>query len=257
MLSPMSPSIAVALAVQLLLMIGVPIAAAVLVCRRRHIPLTVPLVAGGFFLLSLLVTAPLTKLLLPLNLGAGSWLTLVLSCLVYGVCEELARYLSFRRITVMQEHRSDWGGIAAGLGHGGTQSIALGLQFAWGMFSILRFPGQFDQTVLDETLQASPWLFLLTGIDRLPAIVFSVAFSLFVVAAFRYDGRFLPISIGLHSVVLFIVLAAQRLLPGFLYVAVAIALAIVAVIFVRRVVRSRILADPTPTTDPAPPPATV
>ena len=99
----LSPAQLLAIAIELLLMIVLPIVLLTLWCRRTQLPWTAPLIAAGCYLLNLVVNVPLTVLLYP-SLQLPPVLLLALTALTYGVCEELARWLSFR-LGSLRRHR--------------------------------------------------------------------------------------------------------------------------------------------------------
>ncbi|GAA2093477.1 hypothetical protein GCM10009841_03280 [Microlunatus panaciterrae] len=237
----MTTAVAAAFSVEMLLMIALPIIAAVVICRRHSLPLTVPLAAASFFIINMIITAPLTRGLIPANFGRST-VILLLGTVAYSICQELARYASFRFAPALQFRRNDWAGVAAGVGFGGAEAIVIGVQFAWGMGVILLAPQRLGPGVAEQTLSASPWLFLLTGLDRVPAIICSVAFSLLVVMAFRKGTYFLWVAIGLHAALDVVLLTAQRFLPGIWHEVVFVTLAVIAVVFIRRTIRGGTLS---------------
>ena len=139
----LNPAQMLAIAVELLLMIVLPIVLLTLWCRRTRVPWTAPLIAAGCYLLNLAVNVPLTVMVYPwLNLPPV--LLLALTALTYGVCEELARWLSFR-LGSLRRHRDGDGAISAGLGHGGAESVLFGLSYAAGTVAALFAPDALPQ----------------------------------------------------------------------------------------------------------------
>lgn len=220
-----------AIGVELSLMIVLPIAAVTWWCRRRRVPASVPLIAAGCYLVNLAVNVPLTTMLYP-SLGMPPVLALALTALTYGVCEELARYASFR-IGALRRHRDRDGGIAAGLGHGGTESVLMGLPYAIGTLAAVLAPASLPQATREALAGAGPWAFIGTGLDRLPALAGHLVFALLIVLAYRRGVRFLWLAIAAHALLDFVMFALRDYapLPVFvgLWAVVGVASALIAV----------------------------
>lgn len=238
----MTTTLSAAFAFALAVMIALPIVLAVLVVRKRRLPASIPLVAGGFYLLSLAVSVPLNGFLWPHLLGSSTLLTLLLTCITWGLCEELAQYASFRWVPVMRGHRDDAGALAAGLGHGGAESILFGLQLAAGVLTLVLAPQQLQPGAQQQIIAAGPLGLVMQGLDRLPAIAGHIAFAFLVVLAFRRGVRYLPIAIGVHIAVDFSVFTFQRYVSGYWFDLFFAVIGAVALGFVARIVKSRILA---------------
>jgi len=95
---------------------------------------------------------------------------IITSAVTYGVCEEVARYLSFR--TPPMRRRLDTGGaVAAGLGHGGTESIVFALPHPVGMIMVVFAPQLLPAGVVEQTLariRCCSWARDWTGGPRWP-----------------------------------------------------------------------------------------
>lgn len=213
----LSPLQLLGIAVELALMIVLPVVAAAWWCRRRRVPASVPLIAAGFYLLNLAVNLPLTAAVYP-ALGLPPVVTLGLTALTYGVCEELARWLSFR-VGSLRRHRDADGGIAAGLGHGGTEAIMFGLPYLVGTLTLLVAPASYPEAAREQLAGASPWLFIGTGLDRLPAMAAHLVFALLIVRAYRGGFRFVLLAIGAHAGLDFAIFALRDLAPAPVFVA--------------------------------------
>ncbi len=204
------------IAIELALMIVLPVVATAWWCRRRRVPASVPLIAAGFYLLNLAVNLPLTAVLYP-SLGLPPLLALGLTALTYGACEELARWLSFR-VGSLRRHRDADGGIAAGLGHGGTEAIMFGLPYAVGTLTLLLAPASIPEAARAQLAGADPWLFVGTGLDRLPAMAAHLVFALLIVLAYRSGVRFLAIAIIAHAALDFVVFALRDNAPTWVFI---------------------------------------
>ena len=223
-----------AITVELALMLVLPATIVVLWCRHR-IRLTVPVVAAGCYLLSLVVSTPLVQLLYPRL--ANNWIVLTaLTALTYGVCEESARWLSFRT-RALRTHRDGDGAIAAGLGHGGAEAACFGLPYLIGTLALVLAPAAVPEAVRAQTFGASPWLFLGTGLDRLPAMACHLVFALLIVLAYQRGRRFLGLAILAHAALDFTIFALQHIAPAAVWIPVWAAAGIAAVLTVRRLYR--------------------
>ncbi|MBA3529987.1 MAG: YhfC family intramembrane metalloprotease [Propionibacteriaceae bacterium] len=246
----MSTPFTLTFAFALFMMIALPVLLAFLVVRARRLPVRVPLVAAGFYFISLAITLPLTAFAWPLAFGRGSLLTLALTCLTWGVCEELARFASFRFVPVMQRHRDDSGALAAGLGHGGAESIIFGLQFGAGVALMTLFPQQLPAGAGQQALSGGPVSFVLLGLDRLPALAAHLAFAFLIVMAFRRGLKYLPIAIVAHTLLDFVVFSIQKYFGALWFEAVFGLLGAAALILVALLLRHQTIA----TQDEEPPP---
>jgi uncharacterized membrane protein YhfC len=207
----LNPAQMLAIAVELLLMIVLPIVLLTLWCRRTRVPWTAPLIAAGCYLLNLVVNVPLTVLLYP-SLQLPPVLLLALTALTYGVCEELARWLSFR-LGSLRRHRDGDGAISAGLGHGGAESVLFGLSYAAGTVGALFAPDALPQATRDALAGANPWVFIGTGLDRLPALAGHLVFALLIVLAYRRGAQFLLLAIAAHAALDFTMFALRDYAP--------------------------------------------
>ncbi len=245
----LNPAQMLAIAVELLLMIVLPIVLLTLWCRRTRVPWTAPLIAAGCYLLNLAVNVPLTVMVYP-SLNLPPVLLLALTALTYGVCEELARWLSFR-LGSLRRHRDGDGAISAGLGHGGAESVLFGLSYAAGTVAALFAPDALPQATRDALAGASPWVFVGTGLDRLPALAGHLVFALLIVLAYRRGVKFLLIAIAAHAALDFsmFMLRDHAALPAF--IAAWAAAGLLCLVLARRLYGS--LRRPAPEPAPATP----
>lgn len=204
--------------VQILIMLGFPVALWLLLRQRSGV--TWGLIGAGTFsfIASQVVHLPLNWALGLLGGGRGValWpmpLMALVAGLSAGVCEEMARYLVLR--FWRREARSWMQGVAFGAGHGGMEALLLGLLVAVNFVAMVALRG-IDPSVLGlsgevlEQVQAQldaywslPWyLPLLGGLERVSAITVQIALSLLVLRAFtRQNPGWLLAAIGAHAVV--------------------------------------------------------
>lgn len=138
--------------------------------------------------------------LLPLGLGLSA-----------GLCEEIARYIGYRRMT----HVRSWeGAVGYGLGHGGFEALLVAViallqlinLFALRSVDLATLPLTPDQAALvtQQMTQAwsAPWWQPLAGSwERVFAILVHASLAVFVLQAVRRSIGWLFVAIGAHTLV--------------------------------------------------------
>lgn len=178
---------ALAITAEMLIMIGLPIVAATVICRRWRVSPAIPLIAAGFFLAQLVLNSVITKWLLPSALGQGV-VTILLSAVTYGVFEETARYLSFR-VGPLRRRRDTGGALAAGIGHGGMESITFAAPYLINAVLMAFVPSLFPASAISTMMHTNPMLYIGTGLDRIPAMLTHIVFAIMIVLAYRTGRR--------------------------------------------------------------------
>ena len=200
----MSPVLTTAIAVQLLLMIGVPLALFWLVPARLGTARALIGWGALTFVLSQALRWPLLMGLTWLFRNGVlprppvAWLPvfdIAVLCLTAGLFEETARYLGYR--TYAQTARTWAEGVTLGLGHGGGEAIIFGVLAATGAINmaVIGATDPASLPILDAVTKAQvlaqakaywamPWYMpMLGGVERLFAMCFHVAMSLVVLRA--------------------------------------------------------------------------
>lgn len=188
---------------QVLWMVGVPLALAALLKQQRRwrVPWADFGLGAAGFVGSQLVHIPVLFLAAPYLPKSLGWQCLVLG-LAAGLCEEPMRYLVFRR-GVTPRDREFPQAVIVGLGHGGIESILLGVLLMGGLVGSLSVP--FDapaatRAAATATLEAAPFDRLLASAERAFAMAFHVAMSgLVLLAARRRWPVLLVLAIVLHA----------------------------------------------------------
>jgi uncharacterized membrane protein YhfC len=167
-----------------------------------------------FFMLSLFVNTPLGMLALGLGVGTGQ-AQIVAFSLISGLGEELARYVAMRWVPQIRVGLDRGVATAYGLGHGGFESMLLGLGVLATALLILNggpnlTPALAAQAqIIDAT---PPYVFLFGVLERLIAISLHVGLSLIVMrAVLGRDGRQLLLAIAIHALANGGALELQRL----------------------------------------------
>ncbi|KAB2846689.1 MAG: YhfC family intramembrane metalloprotease [Hyphomicrobiaceae bacterium] len=216
-----SDLLALTIPLAVLIMVGMPAALCLCAVRRLEVAWIVVGIGAAAFVASQAVRQPTLYLLTQLfNWGwlprpGKEWLRaldIAILCVSAGLFEECARYVAFRRF--LPEAKSWRHGVAFGLGHGGVESVFVGLLVTLTFLNMSIFrvvdpgslPGITPQEKADLARQIaaywkSDWyLPLLAALERLFAIVFHVTASLMVlrsVVGRRID--WLLAAIGLHA----------------------------------------------------------
>jgi len=204
--------------IQILLMLGLPVALWLLVRRRPGV--TWGLIGAGAltFIASQVVHLPLNWALglLTGERGVALWplpLMALIAGLSAGVCEEGARYLVLR--FWRREARSWDQGVAFGAGHGGIEAILLGLLVVVNLATMailhragpesLGLSGEMAEQVRAqiETFWSIPWYMpLLGGLERAFALTIQIAMTLLVVRSLtRNNPGWLGAAILGHALV--------------------------------------------------------
>lgn len=189
-----------AFAGQLTLMVGFPVALAIVFGRRFHLPARIFFLAAGFYLLNLVAQAPFL-FLWQSQFGKLPWAALALTTLTYGMCEETMRYFSFRAGRVMRANRTANGALLAGVGHGGAEAILFALGGVAGVVAALVAPQTLGPTNVASILNGPWWMFLAMGASRILAITAHLGFATLIVLAYRRSWLFFPLAIFMHVLV--------------------------------------------------------
>lgn len=207
-----------------LMMFLLPFLLAYFLFRRRRMDWGLFAIGAVTFVLSQVGHIPFNAAILP-KLPALQqpenliWLGLFLG-LSAGLFEETARWLTFRFWAKNARHWQE--GMMVGLGHGGIESILVGLIaainggliFAANIDPILlqTFPADVQNALnVQATLLFSrpPYELLAGGLERLFAITFHLSASLLVMQCFiRRQWFWLPLAIGLHTLFNFVAVMA-------------------------------------------------
>lgn len=207
-----------AFVIEVLVMLGAPVALWLFLRRRYRASWGLIAVGALTFILSQVVHLPLNWGLGLLGGGRGVALwplpaMAAVAGLSAGLCEEVARYLVLR---FWRKDARSWApGLAFGAGHGGVESILLGLSVLIGLVNMLvlralgpealGLSGEVLEQVRDqiEAYWALPWyLPLLGGAERVFAITMHISWTLLVLqAVVRRNLLWLVLAILAHALV--------------------------------------------------------
>ncbi|MDQ2714619.1 MAG: YhfC family intramembrane metalloprotease [Chloroflexota bacterium] len=228
-----------AFALQMVLMVLLPIGAAIFFRQRFHVPWAVFFIAMGFYLINLIVQLPFVFAWYAL-FSKLPWLALLLVTLTYGISEETMRYLSFRAGRSMRANRTPNGALLAGIGHGGTESIVFALGAVFSLLTALLAPQALKASGVSAAavLNAPWWTFVLGGFSRILAMTVHLGFATLIMLAYRRSWLFYPLAILLHFVVDFTTFGIQNLTGSIFWTLLLFAFwAVVAILLLVRVRR--------------------
>ncbi|MCZ7684336.1 MAG: YhfC family intramembrane metalloprotease [Sandaracinaceae bacterium] len=237
-----------------LLNLGMPVALALVLKRRLGTRWWLFVLGALSFVASQVVHMPLLygataafrSGSLPQPPDTWWWFSPVFLGLAAGACEEPARWLAFRVVLRREEDRGREAALMVGAGHGGVESIFIGLLVPLTLVNMIVMRGlsgpevaalsfgSLDAAAAEQTAAqvaefwAAPfWTPLLSAFERAMTIPFHVAMSALVAYGVRARKTLwaLPLAIGLHALVdAFAVYAAPR------WSAVTVELALFAIV---------------------------
>ena len=212
--------------VSALITIGVPVCL-FLFLRKKYFAKILPMLLGvaGFIIFVLVLESSVHRVVLEnFGLREKPVLYIVYGCFMAGIFEETARFIAFHilkrkyRMGDLAYNSIDTG-LSYGIGHGGIESVLLaGVSMILAIIaSILVNTGNSEiitgklqgeaLTVIGGQLEAllttAPYMFLVSGIERLLAISIQLSLSLLVFYSVygKNNVYFFPLAILLHAIV--------------------------------------------------------
>ncbi len=195
----------VSMIIAAVLSVLVPIAAIVVLGVKRRMNWKAMLLGALlFFIFAMILESIMHSVVLgpdPTNsvIYRNPWLYILYAGFAAGIFEETARLLGFKFLIKVKENESIDTGISYGLGHGGIESLLIGGLAAVGniMMTVMYNSGALNSVAggltgeeLEsfnlgiQTLVSTPsYMFLLSGFERMAALVLQIALSLFVLKA--------------------------------------------------------------------------
>ncbi len=203
-----------------LLMVSLPLLLGWLIARRRHISWRFFGIGAATFVLSQVAHIPFNYLVssnLPEQVAQLPERALLLLSAAFlglsaGVFEEGARYLAYR---FWAKDARSWGkGLMMGAGHGGAESILLGLLGALNVSILFGYRAGYFQTLIPSEqapqvqavlnqMSTMPWFEALFGaLERVFVLVIQMALSLMVMQVFtRGKLRWLFLAVIWHALI--------------------------------------------------------
>lgn len=191
----MSTNILILVIVEIVLMIGLPVAAVVFLTKRWTLPWRLALAGAATFIGSQVAHIPANSLLN--TIFQMTERPLIVQAIVLGLSagffEEIARYLAYR---YWQEQARSWRQATLfGVGHGGVEAILTGILVAVTLANVIFLTNVEDPAALElpegvmdqvaEFWAMSPTMPLLALAERVMALVLHISLSTLVVMTFR------------------------------------------------------------------------
>jgi ABC-2 type transport system ATP-binding protein len=205
-----------AIVVEILAIVALPLGLAAWLRRRWTLSWALFGAGAATFVGAQVVHLPLNLLLEHLGVLGGGMERLVVNCAVMGftagLCEEVARWLTLR--LWQRDAKSGPQALMLGAGHGGIESILLGVVATYGLYQLLMIdkigvenlglPGE-ELALLSHNLQkiddAPPWLPMIDVLERVIAITFHVgANAVIAVAVVRRRPALVALVVVWHAV---------------------------------------------------------
>lgn len=158
------------------------------------------------------------------TISGNIWYTMIIAGVLAGVFEETGRFIAFKTVLKKREHRRV--SISYGIGHGGFESIYIGVQMLTiPLMGIMINNGMSDRITagMDEAMRATALAqlegyasltmpeCLLGVLERIPAITYHISSSVLVFAAAR-EKKYVylyPLMILVHALIDFSSVFAQ------------------------------------------------
>lgn len=195
----LSTPLLILMSLEVIVMIGLPIAAILLLRRRWGLPLSLALAGAATFILSQVLHIPATAYIFG-SLFPLQFYPLIVQAIALGLSaglfEEIARYLVYR--FWRKEARSWREGVFFGLGHGGVEAILTGLLVAVTLINVVIVTTAEDPAALGipesalqqvEEFWALPlYMPLLAVAERIMALILHMSLSTLVLLSVVGDG---------------------------------------------------------------------
>jgi len=199
--------LSVEVAIQLLF----PIALGYFLVRRLALRWRIFFIGVLFFIISQIIELPIAAgvAIFDLGLERRPWLGALITGLTAGVGEEVARYLAFRFTRTMRDNRTWPAALLLGAGHGGAESILVGLI----VIALAIIPALAPDLLPSELSiggEVAWYAYLLGGLERIFAITVQVSLAVLVFLVFvRRSIGYLFLAMLYHALVDFTVLGLQ------------------------------------------------
>lgn len=184
--------------------------------RRYRLPWGIFLVGALFFVVSQLAEAPIAAIILILDdneanrsFFENSFVLAAFGGLVAGLFEETSRYVGFRVMRIMQRNRTWPAALLSGAGHGGAESVMIGLSLLVFLIVGLTAPELLEQA--PALSEVPTWHYLLSALERIFAVILHISFAVLIFQIFaRRQWWWWLVAVGYHALVDFAVVLLAR-----------------------------------------------
>ncbi|GHU23873.1 putative membrane protein YhfC [Spirochaetia bacterium] len=202
-----------------ILSIGTPVVLFI-VCHKKYKAPALPMIIGAvaFIIFALVLEQFIHSIVLnKFQLREKPLVYILYGIFMAGIFEETARFISFK--ILKRKYNGIGTGLSYGIGHGGIEAILLaGIAMIYSIiYSIMINSGKIDiitgnlqgdkldqiNIQINTLVTTAPYLFLISGIERLCAITIQIALSIIVYHAVftRHKVWFFPLAILLHAII--------------------------------------------------------
>ena len=199
------------LALSIVIQLLFPILLGFLLIKKLGLSWRIFLVGVLFFVISQLMEIPIAAGLIGVDLGLKGKpiLGALIAGLTAGIFEELSRYLGLRFNRTMTKNRTWSGALLYGAGHGGAESILIGLGIIALIIFSLFLPDLLPpELIVDGT--GTWYAYLFSGLERIFAIALHISLAVLVLQVFvRKRISFLFLAMFYHALVDFTALSLQ------------------------------------------------
>lgn len=241
------------LIISLIISVGLPLGLTIYFYKKYRISMKALFVGALIFIVFsqvlekllhyfVLIKNPQTAALLK-----NPWLFMLYGGLAAGIFEEVGRYVGFK---FLLRGKNEWkDGISYGIGHGGIEAILVGgmVSIQYIVYSNLINSGAFEKalgskvpvtmlvSIKNTLVNTAPYMFGVTGLERILAITFHIALSLLVLYGIkRRKNIYLLYAIIIHAITDFpaALYQAGKLKNIFLIESGVLIVAIISLIFI-------------------------
>jgi uncharacterized membrane protein YhfC len=207
------------MAVSAILSIGLPIGLFIFIYKKykaRFLPMIIG--AAAFIIFALVLEAFVHSIVFKIYLLREKPLVYILyGILMAGIFEETARFISFK--ILKKKYTGIETGLSYGIGHGGIEAVLIaGVSMVTAIiFSILINTGNTEAitgklqgdaltqmvTQINIILTTPPYMFLISGVERVFAIILQISLSVIMFYSVFCKGKMwlFPLAILLHAIV--------------------------------------------------------
>ena len=209
------------MAISALVSIGLPIALGIIWHKRTGAKASSLFIGAAAFVVFAIILENICHRLVLYGSGSCAafmqsnlWAYGLYGALAAGVSEETGRLCAFKLLFKNKNDRCE--SVMYGIGHGGVESVLVSgltmisyiaisaiINLSGGMagLTVLGIGEDMASVLMTAFTGTNPFMYLVSGIERIMAIAFHISMSVLVFAAVKQKGRgwYYPLAIGLHA----------------------------------------------------------